>query len=141
MSQVARTESPQPPQGDGSVLRELIVFEAKLALDGLKDIVLAPLAIVAALWDMALEGRRGRRRLAAVLQVGENFERWLNLYGHHGADAAQRTAFGQAGSDLLIDQIEDLARGAHDSIASSRSEKKRLRERQGRPEPGQDRND
>lgn len=128
MSELMRREATHP-KDDRSVLRELIVFEVKLAIDGLKDIVLAPLAIVAALWDLALDGGSGHQRLDGVLRLGESFERWLNLYSRHEVTPAERTTFGQAGSDLLIDQIEGLAKDAHESIGSARSEKKKLRRR------------
>ena len=141
MAEIARTEQSLPAGPRRSILRELIVFETKLAVDGLKDIVLAPLAIVATLWDMALNSSRERPKLTAVLRLGESFEAWLNLYGERPVAAANRTPFGQAGSDVLIDQIEDLARGAHDSISSSRREKRRIRDTEQGPDSDPKRDD
>lgn len=132
MSDVVTRESRSSASGRKSVLRQLVVFEAKLALDGLKDFVLAPLAIIAALWDLALDGRRGQRRLVAVFHLGASFDRWLNLYDREVVDTEDRSTFGAAGSDLLIDQIEGLARGAHDSIATSAAEKGLGRRRRNR---------
>lgn len=138
MSDVMRTESAPPPAASKSVLRQLIVFEAKLALDGLKDIVLAPLAIIAALWDLALDGGGDRQRLLGVFNLGISFERWLNLYDHETIGVEERTTFGAAGSDLLIDQIEDLARGAHDSLATAHGERKLRRRDRGTETDGSD---
>lgn len=63
-----------------SVIRDLAVFQVKLALDGLKDLVLAPLTFVAALVGLFTAGDPGRHFYRA-LDAGRRFDRWVNLYG------------------------------------------------------------
>jgi hypothetical protein len=96
------------------LLRDLIIFQIKLVLDGLKDIVLAPLSIAAAVTDVVFPGRRLGHRFYAVMTLGERFDRWLNLFGAaRVADARAGGLFGasRAGSDSLLGRLEELALG------------------------------
>jgi hypothetical protein len=70
------------------VLRDLLIFQIKLAMDGLKDIVLMPVSFAAAALDILFPGPRVGHRLYAVLAVGEKFDSWLNLFG--AANARRR---------------------------------------------------
>lgn len=65
----------------GKLLRDVIAFVAKLWLEGFKDVVLMPLSIVAALIDFVFRWATGGKALYAVMQLGERFEQWVNLYG------------------------------------------------------------
>ncbi|CAN5801945.1 hypothetical protein BH23GEM9_BH23GEM9_16620 [soil metagenome] len=92
------------------VFRDLVIFQAKLFLDGLKDIVLSPVSIIAAAADIILPGRSGRY-FYGVVAAGEKFDRWLNLFGAAThADAARDGLFGasRAGSDTMIGQLESF---------------------------------
>lgn len=97
--------------------RDLGVFELKLAVDGLKDIILAPLALAAVVADMVMPAESRGVLLRAVIRMGEGFERWLNLYGLKRRDAAS-TVLDEGGSDLIVDYLEsktlDLHRGLKD---------------------------
>src|SRR5687767_12212535 len=60
-------------------LRDFFIFQLKLLLDGLKDIVMFWLSIGAMVFDI-LSGRGKRPRLFyAVLRASERFDLWLNL--------------------------------------------------------------
>lgn len=96
------------------VLRDLAIFQVKLALDGLKDLVFMPLSIVAAALDVFFPGRRAGHRFYAVLETGEKFDRWLNLFGAARiADADHDGLFGasRAGSASMLGRIESLVLG------------------------------
>jgi hypothetical protein len=67
-------------------LRDFMVFQLKLALDGLKDVVVFQVSIVAMVVDF-LSGRGERRRwFYTVMGASQRFDRWLDLHG-----ALQRT--------------------------------------------------
>ena len=97
--------------------RDLGVFEVKLALDGLKDLVLAPLALAAVLGDLAMPRETRGVFLRAVIELGERFERWLNLYGLK-KQAETQSILDSGGSDVIVDYLEsktlDLHRGLKD---------------------------
>ncbi len=97
--------------------RDLGVFELKLAVDGVKDLILAPLALAAVVADMVMPAATRGVFLRAVIRIGERFERWLNLYGLKRREAT-RTILDEGGSDLIVDYLEsktlDLHRGLKD---------------------------
>ena len=102
------------------LFRALLVFEVKLAVDGLKDFVLAPLAALAVLLDMK-RARSGEEweSFERVMLLGERFERWLALYGIAGRDPLDPDdpedlrrggILDEGGSDVLLDSIELTAK-------------------------------
>lgn len=98
------------------VLRDLMIFQVKLALDGLKDIAFMPLSGAAAALDIVFPGPRVGHRFYAVLAIGEKFDRWLNLFGAADtADAATDGLFGasRAGSPTMLGRLESIVLG-HD---------------------------
>jgi hypothetical protein len=98
------------------VMRDLLIFQAKLAMDGVKDLVFMPLSITAAAIDIFFPGPRPGHRFYAVLTVGERFDGWLNLFGAATtADASQDGLFGasRAGSASMLGKLEAMVLG-HD---------------------------
>lgn len=89
------------------VLRDVIVFQAKLLVDGLRDLLLSPLSIVAALIDLLVPGDDGGKRFYGVVRFGRRTERWINLFG-----AADPRDPGKppTGADVLLAELEGLMR-------------------------------
>jgi hypothetical protein len=79
------------------VFRDLVIFQVKLVLDGLKDIVLMPASIIAAGLDLLSPGRHPGHRFYAVMRLGERYDRWLSLFA--AAEKAARTDDGLFGVD------------------------------------------
>lgn len=97
------------------VVRDYLIFVLKLLIDGLKDVVLLPLASIAILADLLIGGDRPRLFYRVVRQ-SERFELWLNLNG--ALDELERGEtddglFGAstAGSDTLLGKVEGWVRG------------------------------
>jgi hypothetical protein len=96
------------------IIRDLIIFQIKLLLDGVKDVVVSPVAIGAAALDVIFPTARRGYRFYAVIRVAESFDRWLNLYGaSRHADENEEGLFGEsaAGSDSLLGRIEEIVVG------------------------------
>jgi hypothetical protein len=110
----ARQAPRKVSQDRGVIIRDLIIFQIKLLLDGLKDIVLSPLSIIAAGLDIVSPtGQRGKR-LYAVLTLGERFDRWLNHFNvSERAAAHEQGLFGasRAGANTLLGRLEELVIG------------------------------
>lgn len=108
----------------GVLVRDFLIFYVKLAIDGLKDIVLLQLTLLAFVVDMGLmvfTGRRRTRLFYKVMEVGERFDLWLNLHGASaGASRDPDGLFGQsrAGDDTLLGEIEALARRGPEPAAA-----------------------
>jgi hypothetical protein len=92
--------------------RDLGVFELKLAVDGVKDLMLAPLALAAVVADMVMPAERRGVFLRAVIRIGERFDAWLNLYGLKRRDGSG-TVMDEGGSDVIVDYIESTALDLH----------------------------
>lgn len=63
------------------LVRDLAVFQAKLVVDGLKDLVLAPVSLVAALVGLVLDRDDPGRSFYTLMRWGHGFDRWVNLFG------------------------------------------------------------
>ena len=100
----------------GVTFRDFAIFQLKLALDGLKDILVFNVSIGAMLIDL-ISGRGKRPRLFySVLRGSERFDAWLNLHGvveRMDADGGEDGLFGasEAGSDSLVGRLEEMFRG------------------------------
>jgi len=96
------------------VLRDLMVFQVKLTVDGLKDVVLLPVSILAVSPDLAFPGSQLGQRFHSVMILRERFDRWLSLF----SAALRATARGgglfgvsQSGSSSLLRMLEETLFG------------------------------
>jgi len=96
------------------IIRDLVIFQLKLFLDGVKDIILSPLSVFAAALDLLSPTEKRGKRLYAVLHLGERFDRWLNLFNvTERAAEHEEGLFGasRAGADSLLGKLEELVLG------------------------------
>jgi hypothetical protein len=63
------------------LLADVLVFQLKLLVDGLLDLLLSPASIVAAIAGLIAGGDRPDRYFRKVQRFGWRTERWLNLFG------------------------------------------------------------
>lgn len=87
------------------LIRETAVLQVKLLIDGLRDAILIPVSIVAALIGVLRGGPDCNREFRRVLKLGRRSERWINLFGHQrplGRYSATRSM------DSLLDQVETV---------------------------------
>lgn len=97
----------------GALTRDFLIFELKLLLDGLVDVIMAPLGAVAFVSELIFPGKRFGHRFYQVLRMGERWDRWLSLY--QPSKEAELSAEGligasSVGADSLIGKIEELIR-------------------------------
>ncbi len=96
------------------LIRDLLVFQLKLLIDGFKDVFVAQLALVAALAGLLFGGAQRGRWFYKVMEMSERFDLWLNLNGaSHAARSHPDGLFGvsQAGADTLLGKLEEMVRG------------------------------
>ena len=88
------------------LLRDVVVFQIKLAMEVLLDLTLIPVSLAAAAVDLLLGNWRRPRWFHAVLRFGERCEHRINLWGvpTSSLDAPQSDA------DVLMRGIETLLR-------------------------------
>lgn len=110
-----------------TTIRDFLIFQLKLVIDGVKDMALIWLSTLALLVDL-ITGRGEKPRLFyGVMRLGERFDLWLSLYAS-AADAEDDAdgLFGisAAGSPTLVGKLEELVRGG-DEPRSRRRERGR----------------
>jgi hypothetical protein len=73
-----------PPHHDARtrLVWELLVFQAKLASDSIRDLILMPVAIVAVIMGLIAGGDRPDVYFRRVQRLGRRSDLWLNLFGH-----------------------------------------------------------
>ncbi len=106
------------------VLRDFVVYEIKLLLDGVKGIGISILALAALVFDLAHPGESPGHRFYGVMRLGERLDRWLSLYG--AAEAAEEDPEGlfgvsRAGSPTLLGRLEALVH--HTVVGEDEDEK------------------
>jgi hypothetical protein len=97
----------------GTLVRDLLIFQLKLVLDGVKGVALFQISLFAAIFDL-LFGRPGRPLVFYnVLRLSEKIDLWLNLYGaSKHAEENDDGLFGtsRAGDDTMLGKLEELMR-------------------------------
>lgn len=105
-------------------IRDFLIFQLKLVIDGAKDLAVFHLSIVAVILDV-LSGKGRRPRLFySVLRLSERLDLWLNLHGAvEHLDETDDGLFGasKAGSDSLLGKLEQMVRGGDEPRSRRRT--------------------
>ncbi len=85
---IPNEELPEPtlpaPAGEeapSQLIRHAVVLQLKLLLEGMKDLLLGPVALAALAVDLLVRRKRDGRLFYDTLRGGARFEDFLNLYG------------------------------------------------------------
>ena len=79
-----RTESPtEQHESRLQLVWDVVLFQFKLAADGLRDILLSPISIISAIAGLVAGGDEPDRYFKKVLKLGRRSDLWLNLFGYH----------------------------------------------------------
>ena len=99
------------PTPRGVLIRDLLIFQLKLVLDGIKDAVVLPVSTVVVVLELLVGGRRRGGTFYALMGACESFDRWLNLHGAaHRASRSREGLFGgsEPGDGTMVGEIEGL---------------------------------
>ena len=79
---MAQETAPATREHDRSVVvRDMIVFQLKLVVDGLLDLVLLPASLITGLIGIIRGGPDPGSEFYALMRFGRRGERWVNLFG------------------------------------------------------------
>lgn len=101
-------------------VRDFLIFQLKVVLDGLKDVAVFHLSIGAVLLDLLSGGGTRPRLFYSVLRLSERIDLWLNVHGAaERLDETDDGLFGasEAGSNTLVGKLEQLVRGGDEPRA------------------------
>ena len=111
-------------------MRDIAVLQAKLIVDGLRDLVLVPASIVAGIISLTsgTDGRPGSQ-FYQLLGLGKQSERWINLFGaleNAPPDLEQMEPFPDADMDELVGKLETFVRDEDSRGAVTNQARERL---------------
>ncbi len=93
--------------------RDVLVFQVKLALDAMRDVILVPVSIGAALLDLVSSGKRTGQSFYRVFAMGKRTDIWINLFDTYGNPGESPEA-ANTSVDSLVAQLEALLVEQHD---------------------------
>ena len=88
-----------------ALFRHAAIFQLKLLADGLRDAILIPVSIVAALIGLLRGGDDCDREFTRVVDLGRRSEQWINLFGHHSLPEDSHPA---GSIDSILQQVESV---------------------------------
>ncbi len=103
-SGAASTDAPARWQ----LIRDLAVFQLKLVIDALRDVVMSPVSLGAGVVDLVRGGDRPGRYFYQVLLAGRRSEVWINLFGEADRVAPRPTDAESASLDAVVERMEQL---------------------------------
>ncbi len=85
------------------VVRDTIVLQLKLIVDGLRDLALMPLCFFAALLGLILHSERPGRYVYRILSYGRLSEKWIGLFDDADKDEMEPIKYeGKNFDDLIV---------------------------------------
>lgn len=64
-----------------TLMRDILVLQLKLIVDGLRDFVLVPISLIVGLVSLIKAGNATGSEFYELLRAGRRSERWINLFG------------------------------------------------------------
>lgn len=123
-------EKEQQSSDRWTLVRDIAVLQAKLIVDGLRDLVLVPASLVAGIISLvSYEDGRPGLQFYRLLGVGKQSERWINLFGaldNAPPDLEQIEPFPDADMDELVGKLESFVRDEQSRGTVTTQAKERL---------------
>lgn len=110
----AVVQAPPPRVTKSQLIRDLIVFQVKLFVDGLRDVVLIPVSFVAGIISLVRTGNEAGSEFYEVVAFGRQTERSINLF-----EAADRIETSSDEGDIpeldgLVGDVERYVRDRYE---------------------------
>ena len=102
----------------GTLVRNTVVFQLKLMADGLRDLVLLPVSLVATVIGLLRGGEEPEREFLQVIEIGRESEQWINLFGNHNVGNESHAV---ASIDALFTKVEDTLKQHYKAAGTSES--------------------
>jgi hypothetical protein len=95
-----------------TLIRDVALLQAKLIVDGLRDLILVPASLVAGLISL-MSGSDGRpgSQFYHLLGMGKQSEEWINLFGalkNAPPDIVHHKTFPDTDMDEIVGRIEAI---------------------------------
>ena len=95
--------------GRWMLIRDVAVFQVKLLVDGLRDVLLVPISLVAGIVSLINGGASAGSDFYDLLRMGRRSERWINLFGaaaHYHGPPSDEEKFVVEDIDKMVSRVE-----------------------------------
>lgn len=93
--------------GRKGLLRKVVIFQLKLFVDGLRDLFLVPISLIAAALDLLSGANVASGNFASVMNLGRRSERYIDLFGERESLSPEEMSPGaEPGLDELLGMLE-----------------------------------
>ncbi len=103
-------DTSQPAPGRTTLARDIVVLQAKLVVDGLRDLLLVPASLVVGVISLlSYDDSRPGAEFYRLLYAGKQSERWINLFGalkNAPPDLEEVRGFPDADMDDIVSRLE-----------------------------------
>lgn len=127
MSNESQTNDPTGGDDRWKLIRDIFVLQFKLIVDGLRDLILVPVSLIAGIVSL-VKGDAGQDNdFYDLLRLGKRSERWINLFGAAG-NVQQDSGVPLPGSDIdeLVTKVESFLVEEYKTGGVTRQAKDRL---------------
>ena len=107
MNDATPPAEPLPTRWD--LIRDIAVFQVKLIVDGLRDLILVPISLVVGLISLLKPADEAGEDFYELLRMGKRSEKWINLFGaaqHWQKPEHKPTKFEEEDIDRLVSRVE-----------------------------------
>ena len=122
----------EPDNTRWTSVRDVVIFQVKLALDAVRDLFLSPVAIICGLIDIIKGNSHSESYFQKLMNFGHKTDSWLNLFGNHKQPSENKdvTDIQQAKTDVNVDQllrqVESLIREQDSKTALTTAAKSKI---------------
>jgi len=109
----------EPDISRWALIRDMLIFQVKLAMDAIRDLLLSPASIVCGLIDIFKGHSLSKSYFHKLMALGQKSDSWLNLFGNHNKipDNSSTIDSKKAKADVNVDklflQVESLLKEQH----------------------------
>ncbi len=94
-----------------TLIRDVAVFQVKLVFDGMRDVLLLPISLIAGLVSLVKGGGNPSSEFYDLLKIGRRSERWINLFGaatHYHGPPGEEDKFVVEDIDVMVSRVESF---------------------------------
>jgi hypothetical protein len=100
----------QPNSERMPLIRHAIVFQLKLGLDALRDVLMSPISIVLVVTDIILAHNSKQSYFLKLMRIGRKSDHWINLFGVNlpSAETEDKNDTADSNVDDWFSKIEEV---------------------------------
>lgn len=84
------------------LIRQGIIFQLKLGLDAIRDVLLSPVSIILVIYDVLAGRDQTQSYFVKLMKYGRQSDRWINLFGLDDLEEKQ----GNNSVDYWLEKVE-----------------------------------